>query len=54
MHSVVMTGYDQESIYLNNPYGTKNQKVDKDNFIKSWQQMGSQAIVIEEAGPLSY
>jgi uncharacterized protein YvpB len=47
MHSAVITGYDHESIYLNNPYGIKDQQVDKANFLKSWQQMGSQAIVVE-------
>jgi uncharacterized protein YvpB len=47
MHSVVITGYDQEYIYLNDPYGIKNKKVDRKNFIASWIQMGSQAIVLE-------
>jgi uncharacterized protein YvpB len=47
MHSAVITGFDHENIYLNNPYGIKNQQVNKANFLKSWKQMGSQAIVVE-------
>ncbi|MFC4559117.1 C39 family peptidase [Virgibacillus kekensis] len=47
VHSVVVTGYDKDYVYLNNPYGVKNQKVHRDAFEKAWEQMGSQAIVIK-------
>ncbi|UOR13949.1 C39 family peptidase [Halobacillus amylolyticus] len=46
LHSVVLTGYDKNNFYINNPYGYKNQKVNKKQFIKGWKQLGSQAIVI--------
>lgn len=29
MHSVVVVGYDADSLYINNPYGQKDQKVDR-------------------------
>jgi uncharacterized protein YvpB len=47
-HSVVMTGYDDNHIFINDPYGFKNRKVDRKNFEKAWVQMGKQAIVIED------
>nr|WP_257985219.1 C39 family peptidase [Bacillus sp. T33-2] len=46
MHSVVVTGFDDENIYINDPYGSKNKKVDRANFVKAWEQMGGQAIVL--------
>jgi uncharacterized protein YvpB len=47
-HSVVITGYDANYIYVNNPYGIKNQKINRSTFEKAWVQMGSQAIVVEK------
>jgi len=44
-HSVVMTGYDNKYVYINDPYEDEpNKKVMRDNFEKAWVQMGSQAI----------
>lgn len=48
VHSVVITGYDQNSIYFNDPFGTKNKKVDRKDFILAWEEMGSQAVAIEK------
>jgi uncharacterized protein YvpB len=47
-HSVVITGYTRDSVYLNDPLAeTKNKKVDRKQFEESWVQMGSQAIGIQ-------
>ncbi|WP_265458301.1 C39 family peptidase [Enterococcus sp. HY326] len=48
-HSVVLTGYDENEIYLNDPYGSKDYATDLQAFIASWEQMGRQAVVITEA-----
>ncbi len=42
-HSVLVTGYDSNFIYINDPLG-KKQKVKRSDFIDSYNQMGSQAI----------
>ncbi len=47
-HSVVITGYNQTSIFVNDPFGYKNRQADRNSFEKAWQQMGSQAVVIEK------
>lgn len=43
-HAVLLTGYTPDSVFFNNPLGGKNMSVNKEAFIKAWQQMGSQAI----------
>ncbi|GAA0330693.1 C39 family peptidase [Bacillus carboniphilus] len=44
-HSVLVTGYDQEYVYINEPIaGEKNKKVSLNEFVEAWEQMGSQAI----------
>ncbi|GIN91898.1 hypothetical protein J6TS1_50000 [Siminovitchia terrae] len=48
LHNVVMTGYDANYIYVNDPenYGSKNYKVNKKHFEKLYNAMGKRALVI--------
>lgn len=51
MHSVVITGYDEKYIYVNDPlYHKPNRRVNKEDFIEGWIQMGSQAITLIPSG----
>ncbi|MFP7494868.1 C39 family peptidase [Terribacillus saccharophilus] len=46
VHSVAVTGYNEDKVFVNNPYGQKNQEVDRESFERAWEQLGSQAIYI--------
>ncbi|PLR79442.1 hypothetical protein CU633_00250 [Bacillus sp. V3-13] len=44
-HSVLITGYDQDYVYFNDPLsGEKNKKAPIADFEQAWVQLGSQAI----------
>ena len=46
-HSVVITGFDSGSIWVNDPYANiKNRQLNKANFEAAWVQFGNQAIVL--------
>jgi len=48
MHSVVIVGFNRSKklIYINNPYGQRQQAVNWTNFEAAYRQMGRQAIVL--------
>lgn len=44
-HAVLLIGYDEENVYINNPLnGEKAVKIAKLPFISSWEQLGKQAV----------
>lgn len=46
-HAVLLTGYDEHYVYLNNPInGMKSQKTAKAAFIESWKQLDRQAVTV--------
>ncbi|ENH97130.1 hypothetical protein J416_06762 [Gracilibacillus halophilus YIM-C55.5] len=45
-HAVVITGYDENDIYFNDPYDGEHKKAPKRPFIAAWEQMGKQAVTI--------
>ncbi|MFC7371134.1 C39 family peptidase [Fictibacillus iocasae] len=46
-HSVLITGYDKEYVYFNDPL-LKKERAPRDKFIAAWEQMGSQAITYSD------
>jgi len=48
VHSVLLTGYDEDYVYFNDPlYHKKNRKITKQNFLIAWNQFGNQAITLK-------
>jgi len=46
-HAVVITGFDNDYVWINNPYSDiKDQQVARAGFQTAWQQFGNQSIVL--------
>ncbi|WDL98820.1 C39 family peptidase [Alicyclobacillus sp. ALC3] len=53
-HAVLIVGYDQNYIYINNPLtGQKDEPVKRANFLGAWHQLGNQAVTIAAHGSMS-
>lgn len=45
-HAVVITGVDEENVYVNDPFGYKNRIVDRNDFAEIYQLMGSESLYL--------
>ncbi|MBO1300919.1 MULTISPECIES: C39 family peptidase [unclassified Enterococcus] len=48
VHACVVTGFDEQSIYVNDPYGEKNRAVPIDDFEQVFEAMGGQMLTLEK------
>ncbi|MGF2149833.1 C39 family peptidase [Enterococcus casseliflavus] len=48
IHSVVITGIDGETMYVNDPYGHKDREVSKEDLAAIYEKMGQQYLYLEE------
>ena len=46
-HSVLVIGVDEKYVYINDPLTGTERKLNKNNFIKGWIQMGRQCVVVD-------
>lgn len=46
-HCAVLTGYDEEYVYLNDPSAGRNVRQNRDKFLSNWKQLYSQAVIIK-------
>lgn len=47
IHSVVITGVDGDTVYVNDPYGYKNRKVSRDDLEEIYEKMGQQSLYLQ-------
>ena len=48
-HSVLLVGYDETHVYVNDPLsGKKKYKIEKTQFINTWEAMGRQALTYDK------
>lgn len=44
-HAVLLVGFDEQNVYVNDPStGKSNVKIDKAQFLATWEAMGRQAL----------
>lgn len=48
IHSVVITGIDGDTMYVNDPYGHKDREVSKEDLVAIYEKMGQQYLYLEE------